>query len=140
MRRAIGVDFGLRRVGIAVADELGTMAHARPYLDGRDIPKLIAALCELAKTEAISTFVIGLPKSMAGSEGLPALRVRRFAAALAKQSGAKIEFMDERLSTVEASARLREQGLDSRKMKDRIDGAAAAILLQSWLDSPRQGS
>jgi putative Holliday junction resolvase len=137
MTRAIGVDFGLRRVGVAVADELGKLAHARPHLDGRDAPRLIAALCELAKTEAITTFVIGLPKSMDGSEGLAALRVRRFAAALAKRSGANIDFVDERLTSVEATRRLREQGLDARKMKGRIDGAAAAIVLQCWLDSAR---
>lgn len=135
IRRAIGVDLGARRVGIAVADEIGALAHARPYLDGRDVGQLLNALHELAKTEAIDTFVLGLPKSMNGSEGIAARKARRFAAQLAKHTGAKVEFLDERLSSVQATSRLREQGLDARQMKGRIDSAAAAILLQCWLDS-----
>jgi putative Holliday junction resolvase len=135
IRRAIGVDLGGRRVGIAVADELGAMAHARPHLDARDLTKLLHELRELARAEAIDTFVIGLPKSMDGTEGIAARKARRFAAQLAKHTRAKVEFQDERLSTVQATSRLREQGLDARQMKDRIDSAAAAILLQCWLDA-----
>jgi len=111
------------------------MAHARPYLDGRDARKLFDALRDLATLEAVNTFVIGLPRSMDGSEGMSARRVRRFAAQLATHTGADIEFVDERLSSVEATSRLREQGLDSRQMRGRVDSAAAAILLQCWLDS-----
>lgn len=135
IRRAIGVDLGARRVGIAVADEIGALAHARPYLDGRDVTQLLNALRELAKTEAIDTFVLGLPKSMNGSEGIAARKARRFATQLAKHTGARVEFLDERLSSVQATSRLREQGLDARQMKGRVDSAAAAILLQCWLDS-----
>jgi putative Holliday junction resolvase len=135
IRRAIGVDLGARRVGIAVADELGAMAHARSHLDARDVTKLLNGLRDLAKAEAIDTFVVGLPKSMDGTEGIAARKARRFAAQLAKHTGARVEFQDERLSTVQATSRLREQGLDTRQMKDRIDSAAAAILLQCWLDA-----
>jgi putative Holliday junction resolvase len=135
IRRAIGVDLGARRVGVAVADELGAMAHARPHLDGRDVTQLLTALRDLAQAERVDTFVLGLPKSMDGSEGIAARKARRFAAQLAKHTGAKVELLDERLSTVQATARLREQGVDSRQMKDRIDSASAAILLQAWLDS-----
>lgn len=135
-RRAIGVDFGSRRVGIAVADELGKMAHARPYLDARDLPRLLKELGELAQNEGVGTFVLGLPRSMDGSEGIAARRVRHFATLLQKSSGAKVELVDERLTTLQATLRLREQGLDARKMRERIDSASAAILLQCWLDSP----
>jgi putative Holliday junction resolvase len=135
VRRAIGVDLGARRVGIAVADELGALAHARPHLDGRDVAKLLDALRDLAQQETIGTFVIGLPRSLDGSEGMPARKARRFAALLAKHTGAQVELLDERLSSVQATSRLREQGLDSRQMKDRVDSAAAAILLQCWLDA-----
>jgi putative Holliday junction resolvase len=134
VRRAIGVDLGAHRVGVAVADEIGAMAHARPYLDGRDVSKLLDGLRDLAKAEGIVTFVVGLPRSMDGSEGMAARKARRFATLLAKHTGARVEFWDERLSSVQATSKLREQGLDARQMKGRIDSAAAAILLQSWLD------
>jgi putative Holliday junction resolvase len=122
-------------VGIAVADELGKMAHARPFLQGGNLPRLLQELSKLARQESIDTFVIGLPISMDGSEGMAARRVRAFAQRLAQASGAKVDLLDERLSSVQAQQRLREQGLDARGMRGRVDSAAAAILLQCWLDS-----
>jgi len=113
------------------------MAHPRPYLDGRDPHRVVAALVRLAESEGITVFVIGLPRQLNGKEGLPAQRARRFAEALAKRSAATVELIDEWLSTVEAHARLRDQGSNSREARERVDSAAAAVLLQSWLDARR---
>ena len=135
--RAAAVDLGKVRVGLAVADELGLMAHPRQYLDGRDQRRVVAELARLAEAEGITLFVIGLPRQLNGKEGLAAGRARRFAEQLAKRTQARVELVDEWLSTVEAHARLREQGTNSREARERVDSAAAGVLLQSWLDGQR---
>jgi len=135
--RAAAVDLGKVRVGLAVADELGLMAHPRQYLDGRDQRRVVADLARLAEAEGITVFVIGLPRQLNGKEGLAAGRARRFAEQLARRTSARVELVDEWLSTVEAHARLREQGTNSREARERVDSAAAAVLLQSWLDGQR---
>lgn len=135
--RAAGIDLGRVRVGVALADELGLMAHPRPYLDGRNPKQLLIRLRELAQNEQIEVFVVGLPRHLDGREGLAARRARRFAEELARATGVPVELADEWLTTVEAAGRLREQGLDSRAARTRIDSAAAAVLLQSWLDARR---
>jgi putative Holliday junction resolvase len=135
--RAAGIDVGKVRVGVAVADELGLMAHPRPFLDGRDPKRAIAALVALAAEEGIELFVVGLPRTLKGEEGPSALKARRFAETLAAQSGRPVELMDEWLSTKEARGRLRDQGLDDRQARQRVDSAAAAVVLQSWLDGRR---
>lgn len=122
---------------MAVADELGLMAHPRPFLDGRDPKRAIAALVALAAEEGIEIFVVGLPRTLKGEEGPSALKARRFAETLAAQSGRPVELMDEWLSTKEARGRLRDQGLDDRQARQRVDSAAAAVVLQSWLDGRR---
>jgi len=136
--RAAGIDLGKVRVGVALEDELGLMAHPRPYLDGRNPKQLLKRLRELAEAEQIGLFVVGLPRNLDGREGIAARRARRFAADLAHATGLPVELQDERLTSVEAAGRLREQGLDSRAARQRVDSAAAAVLLQSWLDSRRR--
>ncbi len=133
--RAAGIDLGTVRVGLAVSDELGLLAHPRPHLDGRNSGRLVEALVRIAEDEGIDAFVVGLPRTLSNREGLPARRARQFARALAKATGRTVELLDERLTTVEARARLREQGLSDREARQRIDSAAAAVLLQSWLDA-----
>jgi len=136
--RAAGIDLGKVRVGLAVADELGLMAHPRPHLDGRDPGRVVESLIRLADEEQIDVFVVGLPRRLNGEEGPPARRARRFAERLRARSGRRVELVDEWLTTREAQARLRAQGLGERESRSRIDSAAAAVLLQSWLDARRE--
>jgi putative Holliday junction resolvase len=133
--RAIAIDVGKVRVGVAVADELGLVAHPRPFVDGRDPRRAVEALAALARAEGIDRFVVGLPRTRKGEEGPPARRARRFAETLAKRTGCAVELRDEWFSTREAEARLREAGHDARAQRDRVDSAAATIVLQSWLDA-----
>ena len=135
--RAAAVDLGKVRVGLAVADELGLMAHPRQYLDGRDQQRVVFDLARLAEDEGITVFLVGLPRHLNGKEGPAALRARRFAEALGKRTSATVELIDEWLSTREAHGRLREQGLSTRDARERVDSAAAAVLLQSYLDGQR---
>jgi putative Holliday junction resolvase len=138
--RAIAVDVGKVRVGVAVADELGLVAHPRPYVDGRDPRRAVEALAALAEAERIDRFVVGLPRTLRGEEGPPARRARRFAEALARRTGLAVELADEWLSTREARGRLRDAGLAERELRERVDSAAAAVVLQSWLDARRKGA
>ncbi|HEX5099586.1 MAG TPA: Holliday junction resolvase RuvX [Polyangiaceae bacterium] len=137
--RALGVDVGKVRVGVAVADELGLLAHPRDHVDGRDPRRAVEALAALASAEQIEVFVVGLPRALNGEEGVSARRARRFAALLGTRTGLPVELYDEWLSTREAQRRLRDGGLDDRKARSRIDSAAAAVVLQSWLDARRAG-
>jgi putative holliday junction resolvase len=135
--RAAAVDLGTVRVGLAIADELGLLAHPRPYLPGSNSRALLDALADLAGREGITLFLVGLPKKLDGVEGPAARRARRFAERLRERTRLPVELVDERLSTREARARLRERGLSDRQARERIDSAAAAVLLQGWLDSHR---
>lgn len=135
--RAVGVDLGTVRVGIAVSDELGLLAHPRPHLDGRDRAALIGELCRLAAAEGIDLFVVGLPTRLDGRASASTRRARSFAAALAERSGKRVELTDERWTTVEARRRLREGGVRERQGRQRVDSAAAAVLLQAWMDAHR---
>lgn len=136
--RAAAVDLGKVRVGLAIADELGLMAHPRPYLDGRDPRRVVADLSRFAEAEGVTLFLVGLPRQLNGKEGIAAQRARRFAEALQRRTTAQVELIDEWLSTKEAHARLREQGTTTREARERVDSAAAAVLLQSWIDGQRR--
>ena len=136
--RVAAVDLGKVRVGLAVSDELGMVAHPRPPMRGDNPRRLVADLVRLAAAEGIDRFLVGLPLDRRGEEGREAGRARKFAQALADAIGRDVELVDERLSTVEATRRLREGGVSARKGRRLVDGMAAAVLLQAWLDQRRE--
>jgi putative Holliday junction resolvase len=137
--RAAAIDFGAVRVGLAIADDLGLLAHPRPFLDGKNRRALLQRLRELQQSEGIELFVVGLPRELSGREGPAAKRVRAFVQQLQQAMPVPVELYDEWLSTREAAGRLRAQGLNARQQRGRIDSAAAAVLLQSWLDGRAAG-
>jgi putative Holliday junction resolvase len=126
------------RIGLAVADELGLMAHPRPCLDAKNRGTLFPALKTLVRDEGVTVWVIGLPRNMDGSEGLAARKARKFAADVERITGVSVVLWDERLTTVQAQAKLRESGKDVRASRGLIDSAAAAVLLQSYLEAERR--
>ena len=132
--RVAAIDLGSVRVGVAISDELGLLAHPRPHLPGGSRAALLEALTELARAEGIEHFLVGLPRQLDGSEGRAAREARQFAAALARRTKLEVTLCDEWLSTRQAHQRLQEGGHSSRERRQRVDSAAAAILLQSWLD------
>lgn len=136
-QRVAAIDLGKARVGVAVSDELGLYAHPRPFLDGKSRKALLGALSALAREEEITRFLVGLPLEMSGVEGSAARRAMEFAEELASATGLEVELIDERLTTVEASRNLRASGISARRGKRLVDGAAAAVLLQSFLDRRR---
>jgi putative holliday junction resolvase len=139
-RVVVALDLGKSRVGVAISDELGLLAHPRPPLDGRDKKALLLALVEMAREEKVELFVVGLPLDMSGAAGPMATRAAGFARELTEAAGVPVELFDERWTTVEAGRMLRQSGVDARKGKGLVDGVAASVMLQSWLDRARGGA
>lgn len=131
--RIVAIDLGKARVGIAISDDLEMLAHPRPALDGRNHKRLLGALQRMAVEEGVRRFLVGLPLKLDGSESPASRRVLRFCQALADLTGIEVELVDERLTSVQAQRRLKEGGV--AEVQSHIDGAAAAILLQQWLDA-----
>lgn len=96
--------------------------------------RVVSELGRLAEEEGVTVFVVGLPLTLAGAEGTRAKHARKFAVRLAARTRARVELLDERLTTRQARDYLRAQGLSERAFRTRLDSASAAVLLQSWLD------
>ncbi|GBD15917.1 Putative pre-16S rRNA nuclease [bacterium HR26] len=135
-RRYLGLDIGGRRIGVAVSDELGLIASPLESLDlsKRGIERLLA-LVEQYDPQAI---VIGLPTGLSGREGQQAAEVREFAEQLRARLDRPIIFWDERLTTAIAERALIESGTRRARRKELVDAVAAAVILQSFLDSRRE--
>jgi len=132
----LALDPGKARTGCAVSDELGVLASPRPPIDGADRLRLVAAVVDLVRHEEIGRILVGYPIDMAGSRGPAARKALDLAQRLADATGLEVELVDERLSTVEAGRRLDEAGVGRGAARvQRIDGAAACVLLQAWLDA-----
>jgi putative Holliday junction resolvase len=135
--RTLALDLGKARVGVAIDDELGLMAHPRGVLPARDRPALLAAIARLAREERAGRVVVGLPVDMRGHEGDAAREARAMAQAIADACGLDVELWDERMTTQAAARALAASEVRGRKAKGRIDEAAAVAILQSWLDARR---
>ncbi len=122
-------------MGVAVSDELGRMAHPLVTLEPKSLAGLVESLAALARERSATGIVLGLPKHMNGAEGESAGAVRKLGAHL-QSAGFSVSYWDERLTSWEAEGRLREGGASPRS-KGRVDRAAAALLLQSFLDHQR---
>ena len=135
-RKAVcALDLGAVRVGVAVTDELGMMAHPRGALAAKPRPALLAALKELVDEEKIGRIIVGFPLDMRGTEGEAARRARETAQAIADATSCDVELFDERLTTVQAQRALTDSGLKGKKARARIDEASAVAILQAWLDA-----
>lgn len=131
----IGLDPGSVRIGVAVSDDAGVLATPRGALPGgsESFEGVASLVQELAPLE----IVIGVPLSMTGVEGPSARKTREWATRLAGHVDCDVRLVDERLSTVQAQRTYREQGRSTRTTRDRIDSAAAAVVLQFTLDAER---
>ncbi len=136
MARALGVDYGEARIGLAASDELGMLAHPVETIHRAETPDYLSRIAEVAAERRIETVVVGLPLRLDGSRGTAAEKVEAFVAELRGKlpDTVKIETSDERLSTVEAQRKLHEAGRNTRKSRAVIDQAAAVVILQDYLD------
>jgi putative Holliday junction resolvase len=134
-KRTVALDLGKARVGVAIDDELGAMAHPRGTLDPRDRAAFLRELLARADEWEVARFVVGLPLDMRGGEGDAARGARAMAQAIADATGREVVLWDERLTTVEAQRALTASEVRGKKARARIDEAAACAILQAWLDS-----
>jgi putative Holliday junction resolvase len=136
--RALGIDLGSKRIGVALSDSAGTMATPYEVVarsgDRQRDHRRIAALAEEAGAECL---VVGLPLSLDGSDGPAARAARTEATELAAATGLTVEMWDERLTTVTADRDLKALGLDAPARRKVVDKVAASVLLQAWLDHRR---
>jgi putative Holliday junction resolvase len=133
--RVLAIDLGSRRVGVAVSDPTGTLASPYEVLErSGERTRDHQRLAELATEVQAERIVVGLPVSLDGTLGPAARAVLDEVEELRATTSVPVETYDERLTTVTAERVLREQGLDGRQRRKVVDKAAAAVLLQAWLD------
>jgi len=137
--RIVGLDVGARRIGIAVSDATLTLARPvdvlRPGSLEDDAPHLVAAaIARLAQEEGVAAIVVGLPRRLDGTPTEMTARVEAFAAELEGITGVRVVRQDERLTSREAESRLAATDKHWRSRKARLDAAAAAVILQEYLD------
>ncbi len=138
--RMLGIDFGEKRIGVAISDPLGFTAQAVAVIGkGESFDMDINELKKIIKKyEGVNEIVVGLPKTMAGEIGVQARKVLEFVEALKNNFKININTWDERLTTVEAEKTLISAGLSREKRKKVIDKSAATYILQSYLESKRK--
>ncbi len=138
MARAVGIDLGRRRIGVAVSDDAGRVALARGTVKRvGDQPVEHREIADIVTEVGASTVIVGLPLTIDGSNDIAAKAARSEAKNLAKRLDVPVELWDERLSTVQAERGLRAAGLDAATRRSVIDAEAAAVILQAWLDGQR---
>ncbi|MEY2985328.1 MAG: hypothetical protein RLZZ568_1945 [Cyanobacteriota bacterium] len=133
----LGLDVGRKRIGVAGCDGTGLIATGITTIHRRSYQQDMEQLQALIEERAINRLVIGLPYTMAGAIGAQAKQVQKFARRLQETFGLPIEYMDERLTSVEAENQLKAQKRYSSYDKGLIDQQAAQIILQLWLDLQR---
>jgi putative Holliday junction resolvase len=134
----LALDVGDRRVGVAVSDPLGLWARPLTVLKRRSREQDFQAIAALVDEYQVSLVIVGHPLEFHGEVGPQARRVERYAAALAERLPVPLALWDERLSTAEAERMLREAGESSRRYRDRLDAVAAAVILQSYLETIKE--
>lgn len=138
MTRILGIDYGEKRIGLALSDPFGWTAQPLTVLVGLRREELLTALEKLVREYEVSTVVFGLPLHMDGREGEAVAKVKKIAQALAERlSEVEIDFMDERLSSVGAERVLIEADLSRSRRKKIIDKQAASFMLQGYLEKKR---
>jgi putative Holliday junction resolvase len=138
--RVLGIDYGTRRVGLALSDPSGTIAQPLPTITrraGKRPP--VHALAGIVQDQEVAEIVIGLPLSLSGDETEWTAEVRDFGSKLAQRTGVPVSYLDERMTSVLAEKTVRSLGLkkSEREQKARVDAASALLILQAYLDRRR---
>ncbi len=126
-------------MGIALSDELRLIAQPLEFIPAEPFAAFLDRLKELLREKEVDLVLVGMPRNMDGSYGPAALKVQAFVAVLRDAVAVPIQTWDERLTSVQAHRFLRQAGVRREQRKQRVDGTAAAILLQSYLDAQAGG-
>lgn len=135
MPRVLAIDPGERRIGLALSDETGLVARPVMVLRRRSLRETVASIVDFIRTEGVAEVLVGVPVSLGGQIGPQARRSIRFAAELQRTVPVPVRTWNEQYSTLEGQRRLIESGRGRRDRKRMLDAAAAAVILQEYLDT-----
>ena len=133
--RILALDHGTVRIGVALSDELKMMATPLEFIPAEPFADVLTRLKALIREKEVELIVIGMPRNMDGSYGPAAEKVREFATALKDALAIPLKMWDERLTSTQANRMMSEGGVKRDRRKEKVDGMAAAIFLQSYLDA-----
>lgn len=133
-RRILAIDFGLRRLGMAVSDPSGVVALGLQTIERANLASDLARIAEAIREYEASELVVGKPLSKSGAENEMSRRAAAFATKIRERTGIPVTLWDERLTSAEANRALREAGLSLEKRRRAVDRAAATLILQNYLD------
>ncbi len=133
--RVLAIDHGSKRVGLALSDPTGTIALPLEYVPAQPAANLLSRLQAIVSEREVAEVLVGIPRNMNGTYGPAAVKAREFVECLKGAFAVRVTTWDERLTTVQANRALIETGMRREKRRERVDQTAAAILLQSYLDS-----
>jgi|SRR5204863_34430 len=137
--RVLAIDHGTKRMGVAISDELGMIAQPLEFIRAEPFANFLTRLKEILKEKQVELILVGMPRNLNGSYGPAALKVQEFVTVLKDAVTIPIQTLDERLTSVQAHRLLTEAEVSGRQRKGKVDKSAAAILLQSYLDSRSGG-
>jgi putative holliday junction resolvase len=135
MQRALGIDLGEARIGLAISDELGMLAHPLETIKVKETPDTVGRIVSIIERDKIGAIILGMPRNMDGTYGPAAAKTREFADKLCARTKCEIKFWDERLTSVAAQRALHDSGRSVKQSRGVIDQVAAQMILQGWLDS-----
>jgi putative Holliday junction resolvase len=132
--RILAVDFGQRRIGVAISDPLGLTAQSLPTLHVRNLKEAVQAVERLASQHDVAEIVVGLPLHLSGADSRQSERTRRFARLLHQACQRPVKLWDERYSSAEAMRTMRDLGESPSRHRDKLNQLAAVFILQGYLD------
>lgn len=134
--RILAIDHGTVRMGIAVSDELLMLAQPVCFIPAEPLNEFFNQLEKLITEREVARLVVGMPRNMNGTFGPAAEKVNNFVAKLKERISLPVHIVDERLTSTQANRSLTQAGVKGKKKRESVDAAAAALILQSFLDSP----
>jgi putative Holliday junction resolvase len=137
--RILALDHGTKRIGVALSDQLKMIAQPLEFIPAEPFGNFLARLKELIRTKEVELILVGMPRNMDGSYGEAAGKVREFVTVLKETVTVPLQLWDERLTSAQANRVLIEGNVRRMDRKEKVDKMAAAILLQSYLDSLSPG-
>jgi putative holliday junction resolvase len=132
--RILAIDHGSVRMGLAISDEMKIIAQPLEFVPAEPFSAFLMRLKEIIREKEVELILVGMPRNMDGSYGPAALKVQEFVAVLKETIGVPIKTWDERLTSAQANRFLIQMDVRRKERKEKVDKAAAALLLQSYLD------
>jgi putative Holliday junction resolvase len=137
MARVLALDIGERRIGVAVSDELGTLAQPLTVVQRQGVAKDVVCIAQLVREQGAETVVVGLPFTLRGEQAQAAQKVQAFVTHLRGALAVPVVLIDERFSTAEADRRMREANVRRGDRRQGVDAVAAALILERYLNRQR---